>query len=255
MGSALLRGVLNSKLDDVSVNVYDIHHDKLEKFNESKDVEIIKEQPKEAKFDYIFMCIKPTDLEESSKWIKNTLSTNGVVVSLLAGIETTKVQNLLGRKARVVRAMPNICATVHQAATAISTNDLLGHEQIIFVKKVFNTIGSVVEVKESLLDAVTGLSGSGPAYLFMIIESLIDGGVKMGIPRNIAKELVIQTVKGSCDIVEKSGQHPAVLKDMVTTPGGTTIHAIHELESHGLRSILISAVATATKQSEALGKK
>ena len=111
------------------------------------------------------------------------------------------------------------------------------------------------QIKEDLMDAVTGLSGSGPAYIFMIIEALIDGGVKMGIPRSTSSELVLQTVKGACELVKQSKTHPAVLKDQVTTPGGTTIHAIHELESHGLRSILIGAVETATIQSENLGKK
>jgi pyrroline-5-carboxylate reductase len=127
-------------------------------------------------------------------------------------------------------------------------------EQQKIAKSIFEAVGEVVVVTEDQLDAVTGLSGSGPAYIYMVIEALIDGGVKMGLSRDISTKLAIQTVLGSAKLAKSSGLHPAILRDQVTTPGGTTINAIHELESHGLRSMLIDAVATATHRSEELSK-
>ena len=254
MGASLLGGMLNSNLSDIRLNLFDIHKEKTKHLEKDDRVRIYSSPPVEGTFDFIFLCIKPADLRYTTAWLKGLLEPKSIVVSLLAGTEVSAIESEIDNACSVVRAMPNICATVHQAATAISFSSDIDADRLAIVRDIFSTIGKVVEIKETLLDAVTGLSGSGPAYFFMIIEALIDGGVKMGIPRNVAKDLVIQTMRGSCDVVESSNEHPAVLKDKVTTPGGTTIHAIHELESHGLRSILISAVATATAQSVNLGK-
>lgn len=255
MGSSLLRGILNSSLPNVKLSAYDVHHEKLDVFKPYENIELLNAPPKGKTYDVVFLCVKPSDLETCAKWSSKLVTKDTVVVSILAGIEIEKISELYEHKCGVVRAMPNICATVHEAATALSANESVSLEKIKVVKDLFNTIGTSIEIREGLLDAVTGLSGSGPAYIFMIIEALIDGGVKMGIPRDISADLVIQTVKGSCEVVKQSGVHPAVLKDQVTTPGGTTIHAVHELESHGLRSILINAVVTATEQSKKLAKK
>ncbi|OGU19338.1 MAG: hypothetical protein A2059_00100 [Ignavibacteria bacterium GWA2_55_25] len=150
--------------------------------------------------------------------------------------------------------MPNIASTVDEGATALSFGEFVSEEQQRIAISIFEAVGEVVVVAEEQLDAVTGLSGSGPAYIYMVIEALIDGGVKMGLSRDIASKLAIQTVLGSAKLVKESGLHPAILRDQVTTPGGTAINAIHELESHGLRSMLINAVATATRRSEELSK-
>jgi pyrroline-5-carboxylate reductase len=150
--------------------------------------------------------------------------------------------------------MPNIAAVVDEAASAIAYGEFVSTPQKDIAAAIFEAVGEVVVIAEEQLDAVTGLSGSGPAYIYMVIEALIDGGVKMGLARDIATKLAIQTVLGSAKLVKTSGLHPAILRDQVTTPGGTTINAIHELESHGLRSMLINAVATATRRSEELSK-
>ncbi|NRA45120.1 MAG: hypothetical protein HRU09_09220 [Oligoflexales bacterium] len=151
--------------------------------------------------------------------------------------------------------MPNIAATVGYAATVLCKNQLCNQAHTDLAESIFCSVGVCHFTKESLMDVATGLSGSGPAYICMVIESLTDGGVKMGLSRPLALDLSIQTVLGSAKLARETGLHPAILRDRVTTPGGTTIHAIHELEAHGLRSMLISAVVTATEQSQKLRKK
>jgi pyrroline-5-carboxylate reductase len=143
---------------------------------------------------------------------------------------------------------------VDEGATAIAYGEHVSEVQKRDAEAIFNAVGDVVTVAEEQLDAVTGLSGSGPAYIYMVIEALIDGGVKMGLARDVATRLAVQTVLGSAKLVKSSGLHPAILRDQVTTPGGTAINAIPELESHGLSSMLINAVATATRRSEELSK-
>ena len=253
MGSSLLRGVLSSYKSDITISAFDIHQDKLEPFKNGK-TQLFSKPPVDKKFDAIFLCVKPGDLEKTAAWVVTCLKEKTLVVSILAGTQIKTLKEYFAENP-VVRAMPNICATVGEAATAVCYSKGIEVEHEKLVTQIFSTIGIVEEIKEDLLDAVTGLSGSGPAYIFMIIEALIDGGVKMGIPRNTASQLVLQTVRGSCEVVRTTGQHTAVLKDRVTTPGGTTIHAVHELEPHGLRSILIDAVVTATNQSKKMGIK
>jgi pyrroline-5-carboxylate reductase len=177
------------------------------------------------------------------------------VVSILAGITISDLHDYLKFDGAIVRAMPNICATISEAATVLCENEFVTEAQKGIVAQIFSAVGDVSWSKEAHLDAVTGLSGSGPAYVYMVIEALTDGGVKMGLPRQLALQLATQTVIGAGKLVKQSGLHPAVLRDRVTTPGGTTIHAVHELEAHGLRAMLISAVVTATEKSADLRKK
>lgn len=150
--------------------------------------------------------------------------------------------------------MPNTPVLVDAGATAISKGKFASEEHLKIANTIFKSIGTVEIVPENLLDAVTGLSGSGPAYIYMVIEAMTDGGVKMGIPRQIAFKLAAQTVFGAAKLVIETGKHPAILKDEVTTPGGTAIAAVHELETHGLRTMLINAVSTATARSKELSK-
>jgi pyrroline-5-carboxylate reductase len=151
--------------------------------------------------------------------------------------------------------MPNTPAIVGAAASALAIGTHVLPEEVEVVKKIFSAIGSVSVVSESLLDAVTGLSGSGPAYIFMIIEALADAGVKVGLPRYEAQQLAAQTVLGSAQLLIETGEHPGVLKDRVTSPGGTAIAGLHTLEEGGLRTTLINAVVAATERSHDLGKR
>jgi pyrroline-5-carboxylate reductase len=176
-----------------------------------------------------------------------------VVISILAGVSLGKLQAAFGRQP-VIRAMPNTPATVGAGMTALAAGQGVTLQQMAQARAIFEAVGEVVEVPESLMDAVTGLSGSGPAYVAMMIEALADGGVAAGLPRAIASQLALSTVLGTAQLLQKSELHPAVLKDRVTSPGGTTIAGVAELERAGFRSALIEAVQAAARRSEELGK-
>ncbi|HEY9726894.1 MAG TPA: pyrroline-5-carboxylate reductase [Chroococcales cyanobacterium] len=176
-----------------------------------------------------------------------------VVVSILAGVSLTKLESAFGRQP-VIRAMPNTPATVGAGITAIAPGKLVKPTHMEQVTAIFKAVGEVVEVPEYLMDAVTGLSGSGPAYVAIAIEALADGGVAAGLPRAIASKLALSTVLGTAQLLQKTQMHPAELKDRVTSPGGTTIAGLTELERAGFRSSLIEAVLAAKQRSEQLGQ-
>lgn len=176
-----------------------------------------------------------------------------VVISILAGVSLFKLQAAFGHQP-VIRAMPNTPATVGAGMTALAVGKGVSALQLEQATAIFEAVGEVVEVSESLMDAVTGLSGSGPAYVAMMIEALADGGVAAGLPREIASKLALSTVLGTAQLLQQSDLHPAVLKDRVTSPGGTTIAGVAQLERAGFRSALIEAVQAAARRSQELGK-
>ena len=182
-----------------------------------------------------------------------TPNSNSTVISILAGVTIAKLERAFPQQP-VIRVMPNTPATVGQGMTAIAAGTNAKEEHIEQAKSIFDAVGEVVEVTESSMDAVTGLSGSGPAFVALAIEALADGGVASGLPRAIALQLATQTVLGTASLVKETGIHPGVLKDRVTSPGGTTIAGVAKLESVGFRSALIEAVKTATERSKELGK-
>ncbi len=255
MGGALAKG-LSQGSGSFDVRIFDIHTERLAAMASRLGVTVVSDPvaalPESG--GAVVFCVKPQDLGVVALPFKGKVPAGCLVISILAGVTTSDVEAALDYSGPVVRAMPNIAATVHAAATAMCANEATGEAQKALAEAIFGAIGQADWTKESLLDAVTGLSGSGPAYLCMIIESLTDGGVKMGIPRALAARLATQTVYGSALLIKESGINPAILREQVTTPGGTTIHAIHELEDRGLRAMLISAVETATKRSAKLRK-
>jgi pyrroline-5-carboxylate reductase len=202
--------------------------------------------------DVVILCVKPQMVSGILAEIADSLKPDQLLISIAAGVTTSFISGHIGQHNPVIRVMPNIAALVDEGAAAISPGQyaLEPHRQI--AARIFQAVGRVVFVREDLMDAVTGLSGSGPAYIYMVIEALSDGGVKMGLPRNIALDLAAQTVLGAARLIQETGVHPAVLRDQVMTPGGTTIAAVHDLETKGLRSMLISAVETATRRSREL---
>jgi pyrroline-5-carboxylate reductase len=173
---------------------------------------------------------------------------------VLAGVTTDGLQASFGREIAVIRTMPNTPMLVDEGATALTKGRFATDDHLRIARQMFESVGKVEIVPEYLMDAVTGLSGSGPAYVYMFIEALTDAGVKQGIPRPVAFKLAAQTVFGASKLVLETGKHPAILRDEVTTPGGTAIAAVAELESHGLRTMLINAVATATARSKELAR-
>ncbi|HVN49097.1 MAG TPA: pyrroline-5-carboxylate reductase [Bacteroidota bacterium] len=256
MGSALLKGIINAKLTPAKkIIASDVNQAKLQALASDWKVRTTQDVREAVKAsEIILLCVKPQTLPTVLESIKETIRPEHLIISIVAGKRIGFIQTKIEKKVGIARVMPNIAAVVDQAASAIAFGEFVTAPQKDIATVIFEAVGEVVVIAEEQLDAVTGLSGSGPAYIYMVIEALIDGGVKMGLARDVATKLAIQTVLGSATLVKTSGLHPAILRDQVTTPGGTTINAIHELESHGLRSMLINAVETATNRSAELNK-
>ncbi|MDD8018039.1 MAG: pyrroline-5-carboxylate reductase [Bacteroidota bacterium] len=256
MGSSLIRGILNAKLTSANkIYASGTRIEKLETLKKEFGVNITVDNKEAAKHaDIVILCVKAYVIRKVLEEMHEVLHKDQFIISIAAGVTTDSMEKIVGKNIPVVRSMPNIASTVGLGATAIAFGKHVHEQQHDIAVKIFEAVGEVVVVGEQHLDAVTGLSGSGPAYIYMVIEAMIDGGVKMGLPRDISTKLAIQTVLGSATLVKVSNVHPAILRDQVTTPGGTTINAIHELESHGLRSMLIDAVATATIRSRELSE-
>lgn len=181
------------------------------------------------------------------------LTASHLLISIAAGITLAAIEAKVHTSVRVVRVMPNTPSLVGQGATAIALGKYASREDEAFALELFNAVGSAYAVEEKVLDAVTGLSGSGPAYVFLFIEALADGGVRAGLPRAVALALAVQTVKGAATMVQETGVHPGELKDRVTSPGGTTITGVHALERGGFRGTVMDAVMEASKRSAELG--
>jgi pyrroline-5-carboxylate reductase len=204
--------------------------------------------------DVVVLAVKPRQAQAVLAEIRPRLAADALLISVLAGVTTGTIRDALHPQAAVVRAMPNTPALVDHGATAIACGRFATEEHLARARAIFEAVGIVEVVQEDLMDAVTGLSGSGPAYIYMVIEALTDGGVKQGLPRPVALRLAAQTVLGAARLAIETGKHPAILRDEVTTPGGTAIAAVANLESHGLRTMLINAVATATERSRELSR-
>lgn len=202
----------------------------------------------------LMLVIKPQVFERVTQGLSDTPhNSSSLVISILAGTPLSKLESaFVGQP--VIRAMPNTPATIGAGVTAIAPGAHAAAHHLEQAQQIFQAVGEVVQVPESLIDAVTGLSGSGPGFVAVIVEALTDGGVAAGLPREIAAKLALQTVKGTAQLLQESGMHPGELKDRVTSPGGTTIAGIAQLESAGLRSALIEAVRAAYLRSKELGQ-
>lgn len=201
----------------------------------------------------LVLSVKPQIMRRVLDEISSSVSVDTLVVSVAAGVPIEAIEARLKHGVRVIRTMPNTPALVDAGATAISRGPHATDHDLALAKRIFDSVGISVVLEESLLDAVTGLSGSGPAYIFLILEALSDAGVKVGLSRRTAQLLAAQTVLGSAKLLIETNEHPGLLKDMVTSPGGTAITGLHTLEHGGVRTTLIDAVEAATRRSRELG--
>jgi pyrroline-5-carboxylate reductase len=201
----------------------------------------------------LVIAVKPDQVADVLAELRDVLTPEHLLISIAAGVTLAKIEGALKPGARVIRAMPNTPALVGASATAFAPGKNATPADAELAGKLFSAVGVALPAKETLLDAVTGLSGSGPAYAFLMIEALSDGGVAAGLPRDVATRLAAQTLLGAAKMVLKTGQHPGALKDMVTSPGGTTIEGLHELEKGEVRAALINAVRAATEKSRRMG--
>jgi len=207
-----------------------------------------------AASDLVVLAVKPQHAPEVLSGIGSLLTADKIVLSIMAGVSTRVIESYMAAAVPVVRAMPNTPCLVGAGASAVARGRHATLEQAELAASLLKATGHVVYVDESLMDAVTGLSGSGPAYVFTVIESLADGGVAEGLPRKIALELAAQTVLGAAKLVLETGEHPAILRERVTSPAGTTAEGLLALEERGVRSAFATAVRQAARRSKALGE-
>lgn len=255
MASALIRGLLASAAwPKESILASDVDESRLEHLAAETGVRTTTDNALVAgQSDVVVIAVKPQVVDRVLAALADHLRPETLVVSIAAGVSIEVLEGRLPSHARVVRTMPNTPAIAGAGATAIARGTHATSEDIATAKAIFSQVGRVVVLDETLLDAVTGLSGSGPAYIMLIIEALADGGVKMGLHRDTALLLAAQTVYGSAKLLLETGEHPGRLKDMVTSPGGTAIAGLHTLESGALRRTLIDAVESATLRARELG--
>ncbi len=202
--------------------------------------------------DYLFLAVKPQFVGEVLKEIATSVSEKTVIISIVAGKSIEWLTQMLGKEVKIVRCMPNTPAMVGEGCTAMCPNGLVTDEEKETVKKLLGSFGTVSEVAENLIDVVVGISGSSPAYVFMFIEAMADAAVLAGMPRKQAYEMAAQAVLGSAKMVLETGKHPGELKDMVCSPGGTTIEAVRVLEEMGFRAAVIDAVDACIEKSKEL---
>ena len=201
----------------------------------------------------LIVAVKPQDIDSLLAEVAATVGPNHLVVSVAAGVTTAHIERALPDGVAVVRCMPNTPALVDQAMTAVAAGVHADEAHLALAEDLLASVGRVVRVPESQLDAVTALSGSGPAYFFYLVEAMIDAGILLGLPRTLAAELIVQTAVGAATMLRDSGEHPVQLREAVTSPGGTTIAAIRELEIHGVRAALLAAIEAAALRSRELG--
>lgn len=256
MGEALIRGMIESDLIAAeSITVAEPMARRREYLEKTYKINGV-ESPKEltGKSEVIILAIKPQIMEPVLRQYSAYLTEEHLLISIAAGIPLSFLEQLAGENLRVIRVMPNTPALVLAGASAISGNQNIRQEDMEIAQQIFSAVGTCIEVPENLLDAVTGLSGSGPGYVFTFLEAMIDGGVLAGLPRPVAEELAVQTLYGSAKLAMETREPAAVLKGKVTSPGGTTITGIQALEEGGLRGTVMTAVEAATERSKALGQ-
>jgi len=254
MGEAIING-LSKKIDPTQLNIYDIDKDKSKLISEKNNTNLcLTTNEIIEKSDIIIFAVKPNIVLNLIDNLSNSL--NGkIVISIAAGITIKAMEERLSHKHQIIRVMPNTPSLVGEGISVLSPNSSVTDETLKASQEIFSAIGEQTVLKEELMDAVTGLSGSGPAYVYTFIQGLIDGGVKMGIPREIATKLASQTVLGSAKMIMENGENPISLRGKVTSPGGTTIEAVHLLEKAGFSGIVMDAVEIATNRSKILGEK
>ncbi len=257
MAGALVKGLLAARLvEPAQVRVSDVRPERLKELADGYGIGTTLDNAELAAWaDVLVLAVKPQVTGKVLPALGRALRAEAMVISIAAGVSLRALEEGLGGAARVVRAMPNAAAMALASATAIVAGSRATAADMGIAQRLFDSVGRVVALDESLLDAVTGLSGSGPAYVMMMIEALADGGVKVGLPRDTALMLAAQTVLGSARLLLETGEHPGRLKDIVASPAGTTIAGLHALEVAGLRGALMTAVEAATHRSQELGQK
>ncbi|WP_189224024.1 pyrroline-5-carboxylate reductase [Saccharothrix coeruleofusca] len=254
IGEALLSGLLQGGRPAAELVFTEKHPDRAAALSERYGVRGLSVPDAAACADVLVVAVKPQDIEPLLDELAPVVEPSTLVVSLCAGLPTSLFEKRLPEGTPVVRVMPNTPMLVGQAMSAVSAGSHAGPEHLDLVEELLSPVGKVARVPESQQDAVTALSGSGPAYFFYLVEAMIDAGILLGIPRDLAGQLIIQSAVGAAAMLAEGGQHPVILREAVTSPGGTTIMAIRELEKHGVRAAMLAAIEAARDRSVELGR-
>jgi pyrroline-5-carboxylate reductase len=257
MAEALLRGILAAnRMRPQDILATDVRQERLAHLETAYRIAVSSDNAAAARqAATVLLAVKPQHMDGVLAELKDAVGEGHLLVSIAAGIPTAAIAARFPHPVRVIRVMPNTPALVLEGVSALAGGSHATPRDLETARELFEAVGNVVIVDESLMDAVTGLSGSGPAYVFLIIEALADAGVKAGLPRDIALTLAAQTVRGAARLVLETGKHPGVLKDMVASPAGTTIAGLHALEQGGVRAALINAVEAAVRRAQELGRR
>ena len=255
MGEALISGLIHSRSSiPEHIICSDIRRDKLKSIKEAYGVTTTSSNTNVVNAsEIVIYAIKPQIMASILRETAEHLTMSHLIISIAAGVTLAAIESCLSKDLRLIRVMPNIPASVKEGAAAIAPGKHVLKDDLKLAKAVFDSVGKSVIIEESLMDAITGLSGSGPAYIFLIVDALADAGVKMGLSREDSLFLSSQTVLGAAKLLITTHEHPGKLKDKVTSPGGTAIAGLHTLEAGGLRTTLINAVEVATKRARELG--
>ena len=254
MGETLLSGLVRAGRPPQTLLGGEKRPERAEELRERYGVEVVANRVAASKADTVVVVVKPQDMSDLLDEIAPELRPGQLVVSLAAGITTTFIEAHLPDGVAVVRVMPNTPALVDEGMAAISRGSHCDEEHLAEAESLLAATGRVLRVPERQQDAVTAISGSGPAYLFFVVEAMIEAGVHLGLPRTTSTELVVQTVVGSAKLLRETGEHPTVLREQVTSPGGTTAAAIRQLEDHKVRAAFLTAMEAARDRSRALAE-
>lgn len=252
MGETVLSGLVRAGWDASRILATDRRPERQVELIERYGVTMLENAEAAARADTVILVVKPQDMVELLGEIAGALRPGTLVVSLAAGVDTASIEAGLGGDLPVVRVMPNTPALVDEGMAAISAGTHTSQEHLDHVTEILSATGRVVTVPERYQDAVTAISGSGPAYLFFVVEAMIEAGVHLGLPRDISTQLVVQTMLGSATMLRETGEHPTVLRERVTSPGGTTAAAVKVLEDHKVRAAFLGAMEAARDRSRDL---
>lgn len=252
MGSAIIKGLVVSRfVSEKEINIFDLNDEKVKKISEKYNVNSLQNEAKIVEnSEIIILAVKPDIYSSVLEKIKDKMGKNKIILTIAAGVNISDVENIIGKDKKIVRTMPNTPAQVMEGMTAVSFNKNINSEEKETIFGLLNSFGKSIEIEEKLMHVFTAISGSLPAYVYMFAEALSDGGVLEGMSREKTYKIIAQAIKGSAEMMLKTGKHPGILKDEVTSPGGTTIEALKVLENGNFRGTLINAVSKCTEKSK-----
>ncbi|HVN97308.1 MAG TPA: pyrroline-5-carboxylate reductase [Syntrophorhabdaceae bacterium] len=253
MGESILKALLSTGTKKERLVLFEVKDDRagqMEQLYGLKCAESAAELARKAY--YILLAVKPQDAKDAIRTITPYLDDKKILISIMAGVTTSNILSVTGKPVKIVRMMPNICVKVGEGITGITSNAAVSKEERETIQKIFACLGDFAVVTEDLMDAITALGGSGPAFFLLFLEAMIDAGVKIGLPREKAKTISFQVAKGTLKMLEEEKIHPTVMRDMITSPGGTTIAGISVLEERAFKGSVIEAVEKAWRRAKEL---